>query len=721
MIKIIEGRIKIDSLYTSLIIENYENKAELVYYGRKLKDNTDFSCFYHCCKDRCFASNCDYTNLPTVMSSNGECAQKSAYVGVVKDGVFTNRFKYLGGEVVDGFTSPLPTARNKGETVCLTYKDDVSGVELKQYYTVFDDSDVIAVHSEVINTTDGEIAVNRLMSLQLDFCADRADVSSFDGFWCFERTRHDTTLTSGRYENSSVLGISSGEHNPFIMVKVNGGVMGFNLLWSGNHKELVEVSPYGRVRIQTGMNDYQLNYTLAPGEKLVSPEAIMVYSSDEATITRQLHKFSLNHIINPNFAYKDRPILINNWEGTYFDFTGDKIYDIAKKASECGIEMLVLDDGWFGKRDNDDCSLGDWYDNVAKTGGLKNLSDRIKALGMKFGLWVEPEMICRDSDLFRAHPEYAQIIPNVDPVQRRHQLCIDLCNDEVVDYLSDRLISLFKEIGVDYVKWDHNRSMSDVFSSKLENQGRYFYDYYVNQRKLLTRITEACPNVLFESCASGGCRYDLGMQYFMAQNWGSDNTNSYHRLFIQEGTLTAYPQSSMGAHVAAPRSVPFIGIESRFNVAAIGAFGYELDITKLSQEELDVVSAQVAYYKEHRRLLQYGNYMRLGNSLLKSDFGGWTVVSDDKSEAIAVIVSKAENNGYFRLPFSFAGLDENTLYHVAMRPQSNLDWAIEFTAYGDALMNGSFDFGNLLAAEKDAKKYSARFASRMFYIKKISD
>lgn len=719
MIKFINDYLKIDSANNTLIITKHDKRAELVYYGKKISDHDNFLYFSSGIKDKCFASNSDHTNIRSVIASNGECAQKSASVGVVKNGIFSNRFEYISADIVDGFESPLPTARNKGQTVCLKYQDVISGASLNQYFTVFEDCDIIATHTEIVNTCDCTITVNKLMSLQLDFIAKEAIVSGFDGTWSHERNRHDTKLKGGRYESSSMLGITSAEHNPFMLVKINDSVIGLNLTWSGNHKEVVEISPYGRVRIQTGMNDYQLNYPLMPGERLVAPEAVMVCAKDEATVTNQMHKYILNHIINPNFAYKDRPVLINNWEGTYFDFTGDKIFDIAEKASKCGIEMLVLDDGWFGVRDNDECSLGDWIDNVEKTGGLKNLSARIKSLGMKFGLWVEPEMISPNSDLFRAHPEYAQMIPGVEPIQRRSQLCLDLCNPEVVDYLANILINLFNDIQVDYVKWDHNRSMSDVYSKCLDVQGKYFYDYYVNQYELLKRITEACPNVLFESCSSGGCRFDMGIQYFMPQCWGSDNTNAFDRLFIQEGTLIAYPQSTMGAHVAAANSLPNINIESRFNVASVGAFGYEFDITKSSESELEIIKNQVSYYKQHRKLLQYGNYIRLKGSAFESDITGWMLVSDDKTEAMAVVVDKTEDHGFGYQRFSFEGLDENMLYKVIMRPQANVAGGFDFTAYGDALMNGGLDFYFMKGCEKKAPEESGRFASRMFYIKKV--
>ncbi len=719
MICITEQYAKLDTLTTSLILEIGHSVPQLLYYGKKIADSEDYSYFAPSYARKRMGSQSDHTMQPSVISSTGDGNQKESFAHVIRDGVFTNRFVLENTEKLQEFSSPLPTARNKGETVCFSYRDLVSGVTLKQYFTLFADSDVIASHAEVINTAEGTVRVDRLMSLQLDLVGDYATVTSFDGHWCYERTRHDTLLTAGRYENTSLSGISSGEHNPFLMTQVNGGIYAVNLIWSGNHKELVEVSTYGRIRLMAGMNDYALDYPLEPGERLVSPEAIVVYASNEDDMTRELHKFSLNHIINPRFAYAERSVLINNWEGTGFNFNGEKIYQIAAKAAECGVEMMVLDDGWFGKRDNDKSGLGDWQDNVNKTGGLKELARRIKDLGLKFGLWVEPEMICRDSDLFRAHPEYAQIIPGVDPLERRTQLCMDLCNREVVDYLADTLIALFRTVDVDYVKWDHNRSMSDVFSHKLENQGRYFYDYYKNQTELLTRVTEACPNVLFESCSSGGCRYDLGMQYFMPQNWASDNTNAYDRIAIQEGTLIAYPQSSMGSHVAMDHTIPRSSLESRFNLAAAGAFGYELDITRMTEEEIDTVKEQISYYKAHRKLLQYGDYYRLGESLVRGSMGGWMVVSPDQSEAMATVISKNTESGFARQFVSFKGLDPKARYRVTSRPQRNYTEEIDFVAGGDALMQGPLDLNVLPRMENDSFVAASRFASRMFYIQRV--
>lgn len=727
MIKITDKYIKIDSNNNTLLLgiarpsDFYgvpQSWASLLHYGKKVEVSDDCEFNFNPVIWGGGSSD-DAIHCPRVISCTGDCNNRESLLTVVKDGVFTNRFMFVKAEMVDGFTSPLPTARKKGETVCLTYVDDVTKATLNQYYTVFADSDVIATHTEVVNTTDGDIYIDNLSSLQLEFFANKAEVISYDGKWVRERDRHETSLVAGKMVIESRSGISSPTHNPFFMAKVDGKLMGFNLVWSGNHKEVIEVSPYNQVKILAGMSDHGLYYKVKAGDKFVAPEAIFVCEDSEDEITLQMHKFSLNHIINPDFAYKERPVLINNWEGTYFNFTGDKIYDIAKRASECGIEMLVLDDGWFGKRDNDHSGLGDWYDNVPKTGGLKNLADKIHALGMKFGLWVEPEMICADSDLFRAHPEWAQAIPDVTPISRRYQLNIDIANPEVADYLADTLIKLFKDVGVDYVKWDHNRPMSDIYSSKLKNQGEYFYNYYVNQTAMLDKITKACPNVLFESCSSGGCRYDLGMQYFMPQNWGSDNTNAYDRIYIQEGTLVGYPQSSMGAHVASTWHSNN-SIESRFNIAAIGAFGYEFDITKSTKEELSIIKKQVAYYKKHRKLLQYGNYYRLGESMHHAKQGGFMVVSDKKDEAIAVIIDNTEWHMRMKNLYQFKGLDDKALYKVTFRPQSNVKEQIEFTAYGSMLNNGGFDFTSIKVQESDRDThYRDTFSSRMIYFKKI--
>jgi|GEM_PF-3652102 len=719
MIKIYNDIVKLDTETTSVIIKKMDGKAFLLHCGKKLKDYENYDVFSNGWWESGI-SNDDKTLHTTVLGSVGEYTNREPFCCFYDErGVFSNRFEYVGAEIVSEFSSPFPTSRKKGETCKLTFVDEISGAKIYQYYTVFSDSSIIATHSEFDNCTDKTLTVTRLSSLQLDYVGDKAKVTTYDGTWVEERIKHETEVVSGNFEINSKTGISSAIHNPFFTAKINDRVLGFNLIFSGNHKEIVEVSPYNRIRILTGMSDFNFRYILKGGDKLVSPEAIFTVAESETEVSCQMHKFVLNHIINPDFAYKERPILINNWEGTFFDFTGEKIYEIAKIASSIGIEMMVLDDGWFGKRDDDKGGLGDWYDNVKKTGGLKKLADKIHKLGMKFGLWVEPEMISEDSNLYRKHSEYAMKIPNVKPLERRTQLCIDLCNDEVSNYLADTLIKLFNEVGVDYVKWDHNRSMSDVYSPSLTNQGEYFYKYYVNQCAMLDKIISSCKNVLFEACASGGCRFDLGMLYYMPQCWGSDNTNAYDRLFIQEGTLAGYPQSTMGSHVAGfHHTLPFVSYESMFNCACVGAFGYEFDITKASKKDLEIIENQVEFYKKYRSVLQFGTYYRLGESLLDSVSGGWITVSDDKSVALAVIIDRQITRCEHRPHFVFTGLDENALYKVESRKQFNVEKQISFTAYGDALCSYGVDVDDI-KNETDQRENSCPFYSRILVFTKI--
>lgn len=720
MIKIWNNYVKIDSLNSSLIIMKKGRFAENIYYGKKLNDSEDYSFLDTHGNQGYFNNMDDMVNIPVMLSSTGDLSNKESFVEFFgKNDIFINRFEYLGAEIVSDVSSPFVLPRKMGETVKLSFKDIISGVMVYQYFTCYNDSNMISAHSEIINLSDEKIKLKRLFSVELSFFGKEAEITTFDGSWLRERTEHNVILKSGVFTNDSKLGSSSCMHNPFIMVKADDGIIATNILYSGNHKEVVEVSPFGQIKILAGINDYGSSFIINSGKKIVMPEVIFAKEYSRENVTNTFHNFILNHIVNPKFAYADRPVLINNWEGTFFDFDGDKIYSIASKAKQAGIEMMVLDDGWFGRRNDDTSSLGDWKDNTVKTGGLKNLSRRIKSLGMKFGLWVEPEMISPDSDIYRKHPEYAMQIPGVEPIERRSQLMIDLVNPDVLNYVANSIISVLKEAEVDYVKWDHNRSMSDVYSSSLDNMGEYYYRYYMAQVSLLKRVTEALPDVLFESCSSGGCRYDLGMMYFMPQNWASDNTNAYDRLFIQQGTLVCYPQSSMGAHVAKPHSSPFVDLESRFNVASIGAFGYEFDITKATDEDMDIIKNQVEFYKRYRHTLQYGRYYCLGD-LVNDDYGGWIVVGENKDIAVATIIDKRTTKPFDYLRYGFKGLDDNSLYKVSMRSQSGAKPFDSFTAYGDVLTSGKIDFGHIHFDKTDDGMYRDILDSRMIVFEKIN-
>ena len=445
MINIFDNYIKIDSSKSSLILRIREGFCEIVHYGNKLKDNKAYSFFSRLDTKNYVGAIDDYIQFCSALTSTGDACNSENYLCVTRpDGVFVNRFRFYNAEIVEDFDTPLGKPHNNYMSVKITYKDEISSATLNQYFTLFESSNVIGVHSEIINTSDDYITVNRLMSCQLELYGENAKIYSFDGTWFKERSQHITTLNGGRFEIDSKVGISSGTHNPFFITQINDKFIGLNLIYSGNHKEIVEISPFRKVKILTGMNDYNFNYRLEQNEKLVSPQAVFVCGNSIQEISDNMHDFCLHNIVPEKFAYSNRPILLNSWEGSGFDFDGEKLYLMAKISKEVGIELFVLDDGWFGKRNDDTTSLGDWFDNVEKAGGLKHLSEKIKSLGIKFGIWVEPEMISKKSVLYSKHPEYAMQIPNIEPIERRNQLMLDLANDEVVDYLADTLINLFK-------------------------------------------------------------------------------------------------------------------------------------------------------------------------------------------------------------------------------------------------------------------------------------
>ena len=725
MIKLFKNYAKIDTCSTTLLLQNVNGVVYKVYYGNHIKDDDDYVAIFNYHQIDTFTSSDDtsYSNL--MMSSPGDGANVENMIRVTSNkGVFLTRFICRGFSICDINTpySNFPHSMDKLQTLKITYQDIVNNLELNQYISIFDNSDVISFSNELINLGHSEVKVNRLLSCQLDFEASEVSLHSLDGAWCRERNHNVRVVKNNKATIESRSGFSSNLHNPFVILEVpNQGIVASNLVYSGNHLEIVESVPVGRCRFLTGMNDYMMNYSLRPTEKLSTPEAVVCFGNNLDEITFRMHHFVRNHIIRKEFRNKERPVLLNNWEATYFDFTHEKLVKLAEVASSVGIELFVLDDGWFGKRNTDNCSLGDWVDNTQKTGGLDKLSKKIKDMGLKFGLWFEPEMISFDSDLYRAHPEYMMRVPNVEPMEKRNQEMLDLANPEVVDYLVNALSDVFSKVQPDYVKWDCNRNMIDVYSSVLENQGEYFIRYIRGLYDLCYRLVMKFPNILFEACSAGGNRFDLGMLYFMPQTWASDNSEASCRLLIQEGTLFAYPQNTMGAHVSiVPNHQTLFSssIENRFNVASIGAFGYELDLEALSKEDLDSMKKQIVFYKENRKLLQNGIYYRL-ESLTENNSGGWIVINEDQSEAIATIVVKKMTYNWVRPKFKFKGLNKDYRYMVTMREQTNLKNNVSFVANGDVLMNYGVDFGDLFFTETDRYLHGNSFASRMILIKKV--
>lgn len=726
MIQKFRDYIKLDTPDTTLLFRVRREYTEILYYGRRLPDAEDYDVFG---KELYLGTvGCeDYVTARLPVSFTGMGNGTESFL-IVKnaDGSYVNRFEYAGAAIEEAAEDDpaFPHARNKAETLVLKYTDKYAALNLELRYSVFSDSDVISVKSRVEYTGAASVEILRCMSLQADFWGDDFGISTFDGVWAKERCLHTRKIGAGVFVNDSKIGGSSNRHNPFFLLEDTRGAgktYAFNLIYSGNHKEIVEVTSDGRTHVLAGVNDYLFNYRLRGGEKFDSPEAVMLFADSADDATRKMHGFVRKHILPPEFAEKQRPVLLNNWEATYFDFDLEKLTKLMEKAKEAGMELFVLDDGWFGDRNDDSSALGDWLiENPKVKGGIAGFAAAVRKAGLKFGIWMEPEMVSQNSELFRSHPEYA-MANHRPPLTRRNQLMLDLTNPEVCEYVTKAVSGVIEKYDVDYIKWDYNRNMIDMFGREIDNQGEYFYRYICGLYKILSTIRASYPHVLFESCASGGNRFDLGILYFMPQIWASDNTDAYDRLFIQEGTLYAYPQNTMGAHVSAcpnHQTGNSVSIENRFNVAAFGLLGYELDLTALSESEFAAVKAQVAYYKAHRTLLQGGRYYRL-DSAFCGNYAGGMIVSEDKSEAMAFVAVKHKITGRLGYRFFLAGLEEKKKYAVEVRSQCNVKKAASFTAFGSALMSGDVSFGDLFG-ESDRAANSASLASRIVYLKEIN-
>ena len=498
------------------------------------------------------------------------------------------------------------------------------------------------------------------------------------------------------------------------MAENERGVYAFNLVYSGNNKEIFEADNTCITRVLVGINDFMFDWALAPGEEFVAPEAVMCFAPDEDEMSLRMHAFVSEHIVRGKWKKKERPVLVNNWEGTYFDFNEEKLLAIATAAKEIGAELFVLDDGWFGKRDSDNCSLGDWYDNEEKTGGgLAQLAEKIRALGLSFGIWVEPEMISEDSDLYRAHPNYAMKVPGRTPRRWRNQLVLNMADEKVQNYVIRAISDVISRSGADYVKWDFNRNFTDCYGKGIAG-GEYFHRYMLGYYRVVSKIVKKFPFVLFEGCAGGGGRFDLGNFCFFPQYWTSDDTDARERVAIQSGSSYGYPQTVMGAHVSAcpnHQTGNTNPLHVRFNVACGGVLGYELDPTKFTPAEKEEVKAQIAFYKENRKLLQFGDHYRLSSPGVE----GFMTVSKDKASAIAV-VNVMEN-----LPFApfhtvrFKGLNPSAVYEVSAVGREE-----SFTAGGDILTEGDFPLKDMIDYE-EVQKNSGCLLSRMFLFRKTKN
>ncbi|OQQ92995.1 alpha-galactosidase [Ligilactobacillus salivarius] len=601
---------------------------------------------------------------------------------------------YAGKRKLTGLPATYVENESEATTLEINLYDELIQVTLCLQYTIFENSAAIARSVKFSNDSDQKYQLKTALSLNLDLPDANYEWLQFSGAWGRERHLHKTPLRPGIQAINSARGASSHMQNPFVVLKrpftteEQGEALGISFVYSGNFLAQAEVDEYSVTRLQIGIDPFQFSWCLKPNETFQTPEAILAYTSEGLNqLSQTFQKLYTTRLARGYWRDKERPILINNWEATYFDFTEEKLLSIAKKAKELGIELFVLDDGWFGERTKETAGLGDWYVNRNRLkNGISGLSRKIHDLGMMFGLWLEPEMVNKDSDLYRKHPDYIIETPKRHASHGRKQYVLDFSRKEVVDNIYEQLVKILDEDEIDYIKWDMNRNITECYSIAYppEQQGEIMHRYILGVYNLYERLIERYPKILFESCASGGGRFDAGMLYYAPQAWTSDDSDAIERLKIQYGTSFGYPQSMMGAHVSASpneqlgRNTP---LKIRGDVAFFGAFGYELDLDKLSSTELASIKKQIELMKKYRSIFQYGTFYRL-KSPFEGNIVSWMVVSENKSQAIVGYykILNDVNCEYRRLYLT--GLEADTLYNVQEELGSYLG---NFT--GDELAN----------------------------------
>ena len=574
---------------------------------------------------------------------------------IAADGSPTVRLRYKSHKIFDGKPklSGLPAvyteSDSEAQTLIITLKDDYTGLTVDLKYTAMYEFDAITRSAEIINNGTADASVMCALSCMVDFCGTDFDFVHLHGAWARERHIERVHVAHGNISIDSKRGASSHHHNPFFALcsknadEDAGEVYGFNLIYSGNFIAGAEKNAWDITRAYIGINPFNFKWNLKPGESFVTPEAVLVYSdSGFGKMSRIYHKLYRTRLARGKYRDTSRPVLINNWEATYMEFDEEKILDIAKKAKDLGIELMVLDDGWFGHRDSDNSSLGDWYSDKRKLpNGVEGLAKKVTEMGMKFGLWFEPEMISPDSDLMKAHPDWYMHTNDRAPALGRNQLILDYTRDDVCEYIINAVSNILENAPVSYVKWDMNRNMSDIGSPMLsaQNQQEAAHRYILGLYKVMDALTSRFPDVLFESCSGGGGRFDGGILYYMPQGWTSDDTDAVERMYIQYGTSLVYPSSCMAAHVSAVpnhqtgRVTP---LKTRGDVAMCGRFGYELDLTKLTAEESEIVKEQINRYHKLEGIIHNGDMYRI-----KSPFEGntvsWEFVSEDKNTVVLCV------------------------------------------------------------------------------------
>lgn len=582
-------------------------------------------------------------------------------------------------------------AAGEAQTLELKLRDQKLGLSAVLSYGILPEHDVITRAVRLVNEGKEEIVLDKVQTACLDFLDDGYDLITFYGRHAMERNFQRSPVSHGSTVIGSRRGTSSHQYNPFLIVAEKetaeeaGSCYGLSLLYSGNFKGEAETDQFNQTRVLLGLQDEMFSWRLKPGETFYAPETAMTYSSfGLERLSQNYHRLYRKHLCRGKYRDIRRPVLINNWEATYFDFNREKLLSIAAQAADLGVEMLVLDDGWFGRREDDNSSLGDWQVNERKLGGsLKSLVEEINRLGLKFGIWVEPEMVSEDSELYRTHPDWAFKVPGRKPVRSRNQLVLDFSRPEVVDGVYDQICRVLDSANIEYVKWDMNRSITDVYSclKDRESQGEVLHRYVLGLYDFQERLLKRYPDLLLEGCSGGGGRFDAGMLYYSPQIWCSDNTDAIDRVFIQYGTSFGYPVSASGSHVSAVpnhqtgRVTP---MKTRGVTAMAGSFGYELDLNRISEEEKNCVREQMKSFKRYWKVIHQGDYYRLTNPFEK-ELGAWQFVSQDKKEALVNLVMLQSHGNQ---PVSYVrlrGLKEEALYE---------DQETKEVHYGSDLMNG---------------------------------
>ena len=658
-----------------------------LYYGKKTEGCMDYLLTHY---DRGFSGNPydageDRTYSMDVLPQEFPCYgngdfRSTAFVVENADGSMSCDLRYKSHTILKGKYNlkGLPAvyaSDEEAQTLEILMEDPVTGVMVILLYGVLSELDIITRSVCIKNESNGKIYLNKIESASLDFLYGDYELLTFYGRHAMERNVQRVPVVHGTQKIGSVRGTSSHQYNPMMILaerkttEDKGNCYAMSFVYSGCFQGEVLKDQLNQTRMMLGLQEEAFRYPLEKNEMFKAPEVILSYSSRGMNqLSQNLHQCIRKHICRGKYKEQVRPVLINSWEASYFDFTGDTIYELAKAAKEVNIDMLVMDDGWFGKRDDDNSGLGDWFVNEKKLGGtLGNLIERINDLGVKFGIWIEPEMVSEDSELYRKHPDWALTIPGRRPVRSRNQLVLDFSRKEVVDEIYSQICKVLDQGNIEYVKWDMNRSLMDIYSATTKDQGRVLHDYVLGLYDFLERLVQRYSNLLIEGCSAGGGRFDAGMMYYTPQIWCSDNTDAIDRLQIQYGTSFGYPVSVVGSHVSAVpnhqtgRKTP---LHTRGVVAMSGTFGYELNLMNLSEEEKQEIREQIAEYKSYAPIIQNGLYYRLSNPT-EEEICAWEYVYTDEKEQSKVLLNIVMQAIHGNMTVNYVklqGLEEAAVY-----------------------------------------------------------